>query len=327
MRILLFFLLISCSNLRLLQDNSKGYNKTYLTKNSPLTLYTPELSSKLKAYCQLINQDFKQRGWGESNCQNYFWQHVRNSFYGTPLVWLQFGEEKNLAKKNITLILCGVHGDEITPIKFCFDIITDLQNSKRNFKDKLVIIAPIVNPDSYFKENPSRTNARGVDVNRNFPTKDWEKDALRLWKSRYKKDPRRFPGHRPLSEQATLFQVNLIKRYKPNKIISVHAPLTILDYDGPTKDKGPGPKELLLAMSEKAQGYRVYNYPHFPGSLGNWAGNEREIPTYTLELPNTNPQEHQRFWHLFKEAIYSAIDHSMVEASVEILPSTVELPE
>ena len=35
-----------------------------------------------------------------------------------------------------------------------------------------------------------------------------------------------------MSEQETYFQVNLIKRYMPSKIISVHAPLTIIDYDG-----------------------------------------------------------------------------------------------
>ena len=40
--------------------------------------------------------------------------------------------------------------------------------------------------------------------------------------------------------------------------------------------------QLLVQMSRKASGYRIKNYPFFPGSLGNWAGNERGIPTYTL---------------------------------------------
>ena len=101
-----------------------------------------------------------------------------------------------------------------------------------NFAAHRVIVAPLVAPDSFLKKYPSRTNARGVDVNRNFPTKDWKADAIRLWKTRYGSAKRRFPGKVAKSEQETYFQINLINRYKPQKIISVHAPLTIIDYDG-----------------------------------------------------------------------------------------------
>lgn len=217
--------------------------------------------------------------------------------------------------------MCGVHGDEITPIKFCFDLIKKMEDlvydpaSEFDLSEKLVIVAPIVTPDSFFKRYPTRTNYRGVDVNRNFPTRDWNKDALRLWKHRYRSDKRRFPGKRAKSEQETVFQVNLIKRYKPDKIISVHAPLTILDYDGPGKKGEPEHKhlanQLLIQMSKDASGYRITDYPFFPGSLGNWAGNERGIPTYTLELPTSDNRKHREYWKLFEKAIYSAINHDM----------------
>ncbi len=107
--------------------------------------------------------------------------------------------------------------------------------------------------------------------------------------------------------------MNLILRYKPNKIVSVHAPLTLLDYDGPslTNESGKPAKALLEGMSEKSSNYKVSNYPVFPGSLGNWAGNEKRIPTYTLELPNTNPAETDKFWGMFKDAVFLAIDHQM----------------
>src|SRR5690606_11277168 len=103
----------------------------------------------------------------------------------------------------------------------------------REFKEKLVVIVPLVNPDSYFKERPTRTNERGVDVNRNFPTRDWNEEALAQWRRRYSGDKRRYPGPEAISEPETLFQVNLIKRYRPSKIVTVNAPLTLLDYDGP----------------------------------------------------------------------------------------------
>lgn len=273
-------------------------------------------TDKLSMYCKKIDKKFKKLGWGKSNCESYDWNHVRNSVKGDPLIWKVYGNENahKQERKNMTMILCGVHGDEITPIKFCFDVMKHLDEHLNEIGDKLVVVAPIVNPDSFFPRRSTRTNANGVDINRNFPTKDWYKDAIRLWKRRYRSDKRRNPGKYPLSEPEVLFQVNLIKRYSPDKIISVHAPLTILDYDGPRDHQSEGhignvANQLLIQMSQQAKGYRVKNYPFFPGSLGNYAGNERKIPTYTLELPSSDYTKSDSYWALFKEAIHSAVLH------------------
>lgn len=269
------------------------------------------LTPKLKTYCEDLKKKFSDYKWGDPHCDYVNWNHVRNSNIGTPLIWTVFGEENSPAAKNTTLVLCGVHGDEITPVKFCWDLIRELK-SHHTFSDKMVVVAPLVSPDSFFKPRPTRTNGRGVDVNRNFPTSDWNKEALKRW-SAAKKDKRKYPGPKSSSEQETIFQMNLIHRYKPNKVISVHAPLTLLDYDGPalTTENGKLAKTLLEQMSEKSAGYKISNYPVFPGSLGNWAGKEKHIPTYTLELPNTNAQETDRFWILFKDAVLIAIENTM----------------
>ncbi len=284
-------------------------------------------SLAIKKYCTKLDSKFQSYGWGESKCLDIDWIHVRNSVLGDPLLWTVLGDvesekEEDLKKKDITIVMCGVHGDEITPVKFCFDLLYSLFELKldpkfiEEFKNKLVIVAPLVNPDSFFKKRPTRVNARGVDVNRNFPTEDWFKDARKLWISKYKKDKRRNPGLKSASEPEVIFQMNLIKRYKPDKIISVHSPLTLIDYDGPDKiiegsvDGGKA-QELLIQMSKDASDYKIENYPFFPGSLGNWAGKEREIPTYTLELPTSDPSKSKDYWKLFKEAIHRAILHDI----------------
>jgi murein peptide amidase A len=272
-----------------------------------------ELTTPIKKYCSELEKKFAEYKWGRPSCEHFKWNHVRNSNLGTPLIWTVFGDESNpTALTNTTLILCGVHGDEITPVKFCWDLIREL-NSGHTFNDKVVVVAPLVAPDSFFRPKPTRTNGRGVDVNRNFPTKDWSTDAVKRWKQAYNGDTRKFPGATPASEQETIFQMNLILRYKPNKIISVHAPLTLLDYDGPSlkAESGKSAKELLEQMSKRSSGYKVSNYPIFPGSLGNWAGKEKHIPTYTLELPNTNHSETDKFWSLFKEAMVFAIENKI----------------
>jgi len=291
-------------------------------KRNLLRQKAKKITPAVKKYCKKIDKRFLHWGWGRSYCDHFEWNHVRNSVKGDPLMWVAYGNEAEHKKnhKDTTVIFCGVHGDEITPIKFCFDIMFHLEQVKAglieghdDLKNKMVIVSPITNPDSFFKRRATRTNARGIDINRNFPTKDWYKDAIRLWKTRYKKSKRRYPGKAPMTEPEVVYQVNLIRRYKANKIISVHAPLTLLDYDGPehghAHDHGIGLRanELLIQMSQKASGYKIKNYPFFPGSLGNWAGNERGIPTYTLELPTADNRNHKKYWALFKDAIHSAI--------------------
>ncbi|MDA9793116.1 M14 family zinc carboxypeptidase [Bacteriovoracaceae bacterium] len=290
-----------------------GEGPTELESQLAKPIKVVENTKIVKKYCKKIERKFKKYQWGKSNCSTTQWHHVRNSVWGTPLIWKTFGSEKqhNITSKNTTMIFCGVHGDEITPVKFCFDIIKDLEENPELIEEQnLVIVAPIVNPDSFFKRRPTRTNARGIDINRNFPTKDWKKNALKLWKSRYNSQKRRYPGKKPLSEPEVIFQVNLIKRYRPNKVISVHAPLTLLDYDGPVMSKTETQaRDLLLNMSKKASGYKIKDYPFFTGSLGNYSGNEKQIPTYTLELPNSDWNKTRRFWKRFQPAIHHAIKH------------------
>ena len=287
------------------------------------------LTPALKSYCEKLDKSFKKYGWGKSDCEGFKWNHYRNSVLGDPLTWTTFGDvsdqdKPSFKEKDVSIVMCGVHGDELTPIKFCFDLMYYLREAyadpeivKKEFSNKVVLVAPLVNPDAYFKSpKPTRVNAHGVDPNRNFPTKDWQTAARQVWVSKLRKDKRRNPGLTPLSEPEVVFQVNLIKRYSPDKIISVHSPLTLLDYDGPSLPAGNGldggkAHELLIQMSKDASGYNIKDYPFFPGSLGNWAGQERDIPTYTLELPSSDPRKSEEYWKLFKSAMHNAIAHNL----------------
>ena len=281
---------------------------------------TGKQSAAVANYCKKIEKKFRRYRWGTADCRDFAWLHVRNSVWGDPLIWTVFGDEEEHKKKrkNMTMVLCGVHGDEITPIKFCFDILGHLKDNFHLYQGTLLAVAPIVNPDSFFRKRPSRVNGRGVDINRNFPTKDWRRMAQKIWRHRYRSDKRRNPGKKPLSEPEVLFQMNLIRRYGPSRIISVHAPLTLLDYDGPANKTDNVKNRLLIQMSKHAKGYKVKNYPFFPGSLGNWAGNERNIPTYTLELPSSDYSQHKKYWRTFKEALHVAFLHDLSSAAEDL---------
>ncbi|NJM10430.1 MAG: murein peptide amidase A [Bdellovibrionaceae bacterium] len=132
-------------------------------------------------------------------------------------------------------------------------------------------VMPVTNPDGW-KLN-TRTNSKGVDLNRNFPTKDWEEQAISYWKKRMKSDPRRYPGPEPASEIETKCLIKHFDEFKPDFLISVHIPLGVLDFDGP-KVKNPPRFSPLPWIS----------LGNFPGSLGRFMWADRKVPVLTIEL-------------------------------------------
>jgi protein MpaA len=109
----------------------------------------------------------------------------------------------------------------------------------------------------------TRFNARGVDLNRNFST------ANRINSSEF--------GMQALSEPESLVISELIRRYNPNRIVSIHQPFGCIDYDGPAKT-------LAVRMAEYCR-LPVNKLGGLPGSLGSYTGIDLGIPTITLELP------------------------------------------
>jgi len=88
---------------------------------------------------------------------------------------------------NCVLFLGGVHGDELPTVYLMFKLAHYVKDNPALFKDKCIVIAPLVNPDGFLSASPTRVNASGVDINRNFPTKDWQASAIRQWIARGKK--------------------------------------------------------------------------------------------------------------------------------------------
>lgn len=174
------------------------------------------------------------------------------------------------AKK--VLVFSLIHGDE-TPAgavgRYWMERLEsfDPRNSWR--------VIPVLNPDGV--QLKTRTNANSIDLNRNFPTKDWDQLAKTYWQKQTKANPRRNPGTAAGSEPETKCAMKHIDDFKPDFIVSVHTPLKVLDFDGP---KVNFPKYDYLPW--KSLG-------HFPGSLGRYMWFERQTPVLTTELKEDLP--------------------------------------
>ncbi|MDR2678451.1 MAG: succinylglutamate desuccinylase/aspartoacylase family protein, partial [Zoogloeaceae bacterium] len=213
------------------------------------------------------------------------------SVQGRPLMALETtpaAPTKPAARPVRILLAGGLHGDELTSISIIFRWLAFLETPAARAHHWY--IAPLVNPDGLFSRPSRRVNGNGVDLNRNFPTPDWAAKAQDYWRRNTREDPRRFPGKTAMSEPETRWFVEAIETFKPDVIVSVHAPYGILDYDGAS----PPPPHRLGLLNLKPLGVH-------PGSLGNYGGIFKDIPVITIELANagTMPrkEEQQQMWN------------------------------
>lgn len=176
------------------------------------------------------------------------------------------------------LVIGGIHGDELSATALALHWIRLAAETPSNIHWRFI---PLMNPDGLLGAQPTRTNANGVDLNRNFPTPNWDKEAPHYWNQRTRNDPRRYPGVKPLSEPESRWLHAEMESWKPNLIVSIHAPYGVLDFDGPTV----APQRLGRLFLDQVG--------IFPGSLGNYGGVHKKVPVVTIELPSAlrTPQE------------------------------------
>jgi hypothetical protein len=172
--------------------------------------------------------------------------------------------EKNPRK---ILVFALIHGDELQSGSLARSWMERLTKVEPRNQWRVV---PILNPDGL--KARTRTNANGVDVNRNFPTSDWDAEALKYWEKRLKKDKRRFPGKAPGSEKETKCAIAHIDDFNPDLILSMHQPYNVLDFDGP---------KITPRKFTKIPWKRLGNYA---GSLGRYMWVDRSKPILTVEL-------------------------------------------
>ena len=173
------------------------------------------------------------------------------------------------------LVLGGIHADEDASVILVMDWIVRARQADTPGPVQWRM-APLVNPDGFFRPSRTRVNFHGVDLNRNFATRQWSEEARPYWIQATRRDPRRFPGPAALSEPESRWVHQQIGSFRPNLIVSVHAPYGVLDFDGPP----PPPARLGNLMLDQVGIY--------PGSLGNYGGIVLGVPVMTIELRHSS---------------------------------------
>jgi protein MpaA len=267
-------------------------------------LATPEFAAA--ELCRDIDEHFAAIGWKTSGCKDVPFTVFGWSVENRPLIQFEFGNKES---KKLTLLQCAVHGDERPAVPMCMNVIRDHLDKKRTLSPELtVVVQPLTNPDGFFRSPPTRPNANGVDINRNFPTPEWEAEAQEAWKKRDRSDPRKFPGKIAGSEPETVAIIDFVKARKPQKIMQIHTPLSFLELDTRgDADKKRRAQFLAINMLKNAKNLDYKAFGVWPGSMGNWAGRHLGIPVYTLELPTGESQrQNARNWDSYGVSLWRA---------------------
>jgi len=175
------------------------------------------------------------------------------------------------------LVMGSIHGDESLSTVLLSECLRSIQELE--LKSSVILAA---NPDGVLAG--TRCNARGVDLNRNYPTKNWSPDPV-YYRNRTDA-PQNIalsPGEAVASESETRALIELIKVTKPKLVVSIHGFLGCID----DPDASPIARDLAkrggLEMVPDV-GYLT------PGSFGSWC-KEQTIPIITYELPSMGVTE------------------------------------
>ncbi|WJV68791.1 murein tripeptide amidase MpaA [Pectobacteriaceae bacterium CE70] len=208
-------------------------------------------------------RDRQSRGFFSTSSEPY-----GHSRLGAPLLYFP----AEIQHSGSGLIIAGTHGDETASTIALSCAMRSLAPGHRHHH---VILA--VNPDGC--QLGIRSNANGVDINRNFPASNWQPgETVYRWNDATKaRDVTLSTGDAPGSEPETQALCQLIDRLSPPWVVSFHEPLACID--------DPQCSVLGTWMAYHFSLPQVDNVGYgTPGSFGSWCA-DRALLCITAELP------------------------------------------
>jgi predicted deacylase len=195
------------------------------------------------------------------------------SLKGRPLIAYQFG-----SSGPTTMYVGAIHGNEASSSGLMKAWISELEANSIRVQGRRIVVIPTINPDGM--ATGTRTNSRGVNLNRNFPTSNWVADINDT-------DGRNQGGggRSPLSEPEAAALASYTRQVRPALLLSFHAVGSLVAGDPGGYSAGFASKYASMA------GYRdVTNSSHssfeydITGSYEDWTYRNEGIPSVVIEL-------------------------------------------
>lgn len=182
----------------------------------------------------------------------------------TPIFYSSSHSLTELEKLHPIVWIGGVHGDEPEGVELAKKTQEWLESHNECYP---WLCIPCLNPDGFSKKQ--RTNGRGVDLNRNYPSRSWSPEA---------KAERYNPGEFAGSEAEIQILTHLILKIKPKLVVHCHSwePCIVA-----TADTQLSEAQTLAEVT----GYTLQNHIGYetPGSLSQWGWHDHNIPIICIE--------------------------------------------
>jgi protein MpaA len=178
------------------------------------------------------------------------------------------------------IVLGGIHGDE-TGGEVARALLEYLERHPEVLpKDTVVEVIPVANPDG--QAAGTRGNANGVDLNRNFPSRNWSADL-----GSGDSPAQGLTGGETTGSEPETKALLACLAEGCDLVVSLHSYGGLIDFDG------PGSEEIAEGMSDIC-GLPVRHMVHqqyVTGSLGIFVPERYGAPVITVELdgPELSP--------------------------------------
>lgn len=160
-----------------------------------------------------------------------------------------------------TVVLIAVmHGTERAPAR----TLRTLRDGRRSVAGVNLWVIPVLNPDG--SASGRRSNARGVDLNRNFP-QDWRRSVTGA-------------GRSAASEPETRAVMRFLNRIDPDVVVSLHQPFAAVD----TSESKTGKLARALSRELKLPRRSIDCGGPCRGTLTGWFNTTHDGEAITVEF-------------------------------------------
>jgi predicted deacylase len=210
------------------------------------------------------------------------WQSIGTSVQGRPLRLRRVGTGSRKV-----LWIGGIHGNEPEGAVATAALPAAFESAGLGAAVSLLIVED-VNPDG--RAAKTRTNAHGVDLNRNFPARNFDASNPEY-------------GTKALSQPESRALAALVVAERPQLVIACHswAGASFINFDGPSQ-------ALATAFSAKS-GMELRPSSGLgestPGSLGTWLGQDLNISVLTIEWARGSDAAAD--WRTSRDAVLTAL--------------------
>lgn len=211
---------------------------------------------------------------------------IGSSVKGRPITAYRFGSGPSLI-----VYMGAMHGSEANSKRTMDEWFQELNAyPDRIPAHRSIVIIPAVNPDGVAVG--SRTNANGVDINRNFPANDWKSTVTMPGSSQQTNAG----GPSPLSEPESRAIAAFIQQNNPRLVMSFHSKAAVVEAneagDSVSIAASYAAKSQYRAVP-KSQSTPIFQYDT-TGAMEDWMRDRLGRPAIVVELSTNTSSEFAR---------------------------------